>query len=355
MRLLEHEAKGLLAAQGVVVPRGEIITSATAACPLSFPCVVKVQIPIGGRGKAGGVRVVDDAAAYEAAVADLLGGEIKGFKVATLLIEEKLAIAQEYYVALVLDRTEQSAVLLAHKEGGVEIEKATDFLRIVLPDAPDETIAGQVADYLELTTHTKELARLLHRLWKVFTDDALLVEVNPLVRTKDGRLMAADAKIELDNAAVFRHAEWQFQEKPGSTQFVVLNPKGTVASMANGAGLAMATMDAIAAAGATPANFFDVGGGTSVEGMTAAFMQIHDLPEVKAIVINIFAGITRCDQVAQAVIAAKAALPDLPPLFIRLSGTNEAEGKRLLSAQHIPMLPSLASCVAQAVQEVRHV
>lgn len=356
MRLLEHEAKQLLREYGLPVPDGKLVTSAGIECPLPFPCVVKVQIPIGGRGKAGGVRMVTSAQEYQRAATELLGSTIKGYRVDSLLVEAQLEIAQELYVAFAIDRDRQSAVLLAHKEGGVEIEAAQDFWRKPLRAAPEKKLVTELAAYFDVpkTAHDALLA-LLQRLWKVFIDDALLVEINPLVLTKDGALVCADAKVELDPSAVFRHPKWRFQTPDASAQFVVLNPKGTVASMANGAGLAMATMDAIAAAGAQPANFFDVGGGTSVEGMTKAFQRMSALPKVRAIVVNIFAGITRCDQVAQAIIAAKQSLPQLPPLFIRLSGTNEAEGKRLLAAHDIPLLPSLAACVDAAVQEVNDV
>lgn len=356
MRLLEHEAKQLLREYDLPVPEGKLVTSADVKCPLPFPCVVKVQIPIGGRGKAGGVRVVTSAQEYQHVVSALLGSTIKGYVVESLLVEAQLEIAQELYVALTIDRDVQSAVVLAHKEGGVEIESAQDFWRKPLSGVPGNDLATELAEYFDLPKSMYgALSALLQYLWNAFIDDALLVEINPLVLTQDGALVCADAKVELDAAAAFRHPRWHFQAPDASAQFVVLDAKGTVASMANGAGLAMATMDAIAAAGAQPANFFDVGGGTSVEGMTKAFQRMSDLPEVQAIVVNIFAGITRCDQVAQAIIAAKQSLPQLPPLFIRLSGTNEAEGKRLLAAHDIPLLPNLAACVNAAVQEVSHV
>ena len=355
MRLLEYEAKALLRRYNVALPLSEQITSPGQSISLPLPLVLKVQVPVGGRGKAGGVVPVTSPEAYAATVSALFKKQIHGHQVNSLLAEEVLPIATELYLALLVDRDARSIILLAHKQGGVEVESAHNFWRLPLGEPPNHTQLHALRKYFGLPSDQQViLEKLLGQLWKVCTDDALLVEINPLVFTTDRRLVCADAKIQLDPAAMFRHPEWQFEEKAHSAQFVTLDTHGTIASMANGAGLAMATIDAIKAAGAVPANFFDVGGGTSTEGMAAAFAQIYELRHVQAIVVNIFAGITRCDQVAAAVVAARERFPNLPPLFIRLAGTNEAEGRRILAAENIPMLDTLEACITQAVKVVSH-
>jgi len=222
---------------------------------------------------------------------------------------------------------------------------------VPLVGAPGQEIADKLQSFYGLDGDAEALLKIAQGLYEAAVkEDALLVEVNPLMVCKDGSLICADAKIELEDAAQFRHPEWQFEHMPVSSQFVVLNPNGTVASMANGAGLAMATVDAIKTAGAEPANFFDVGGGTNVEGMVQAFQKIADIGQVKAIVVNIFGGITRCDEVAQAIVEAQKRCANLPKLFIRLTGTNETEGKAILAAAGIGLYPTLAACVKGAVK-----
>lgn len=359
MILLEHEAKGLLRSAGLPVPDSFLVGSADVVPALPFPLVVKAQIPKGGRGKAGGIRVVDDRAAYDQAVADLLGSELLGCHVGELLIEAKQQSERELYLSVLLDRTAGALVLLARRQGGVEVEQADDgdVLRIPLEDSDmlTDTQLGRLLDYYGLDAgYADELGAVVEGLYALLRDqDALLVEVNPLMVQPGGRLVCADAKVELDDAAAFRHPDWKFSQAGGSSQFVVLDATGQVASMANGAGLAMATVDAIEAAGAKAANFFDVGGGTDVAGMVEALGRIAAIGDVRAIVVNIFGGITRCDQVAEAIIAARGSVDDLPPLFVRLTGTNEAEGLRLLSEADITPLGTLADCVQAAVAEVK--
>ena len=362
MRLLEYEAKQLLSAHGALVPSGQIITNANDVPKLSLPLVIKVQIPSGGRGKAGGVKKVNTDDQFSETVERLLSEPTLGYQADTLLAEEALRIKRELYIAITIDRASRSLILLAHTQGGIDIETSahdSEMLQISLDGGggePDEKTQQQLFDYFKLPENLREqLHNICRSLWKTCThEDALLVEVNPLVVTDDGQLICADSKIELDDAAAFRH-DWNFEHMPESTQFVILNERGTVGSMANGAGLAMATVDAIQAAGAIPANFLDVGGGTNTDGMVAAFKKLSELPDVKAIVVNIFGGITRCNEVADAIVAARRSVPELPPLFIRLTGTNEAEGKAILESAGVPILPDLKSCVQAAASEVRNV
>lgn len=355
--LLEHEAKGMLRDGGLPVPDSFLVNEPDVEPALPFPLVVKAQIPKGGRGKAGGIRVVADRAEYDAAVQDLLGSELLDCHVGALLVESEQRYERELYLSVLLDRSAGALVLLARRQGGVEVEQAgeDDTLRLALDGTPDDSHIGQLIDYYGLDAKCHEaLSGVVTGLYALLREqDALLVEVNPLMVQPDGRLVCADAKVELDDAAAFRHPDWNFSQAGDSSQFVVLDTTGQVASMANGAGLAMATVDAIEAAGAKAANFFDVGGGTDVAGMVEALGKIAAIGNVRAIVVNIFGGITRCDQVAEAIIAARGSVDDLPPLFVRLTGTNEAEGLRLLSEAGITPLATLADCVQAAVAEVK--
>ncbi len=358
MKLLEYEAKSLLARADIAVPEGAVVSSTHDSNGLTVPVVLKSQVPTGGRGKAGGIQIVESAAALTKTVDDLLHKPIYGHTPTVLLAEQKLSIVRELYLAFVIDRTAQQIAILASAHGGIEVEENSQHItKIPITHLPEKHDIDQlVATYKLSGAQSRQLEKLVYQLWHVFRQqDALLLEINPLVVTQQGDIICADAKIELDDTAAFRHRDWHFQQPVQSSQFVVLDSSGTVACMANGAGLAMATVDAIKAAGATPANFLDIGGGTNTEGMVAAFRDIQALPKVKAIVVNVFAGITRCDEVAQAVIAAKSMMHSLPPLFIRLSGTNELVGKQLLHEHRIATLPSLQACVDQAVQEASHV
>jgi succinyl-CoA synthetase beta subunit len=323
-----------------------------------MPQVIKVQIPTGGRGKAGGVKRAETVVEFESAVDNLLSTPILGYQASALLAEEALDKHQEFYLSITLDRNEQSLVLIAHKQGGVDIEQAVEIvppLRILLQTPPSDDQIEHLSDYYEVPASLRpQLTQICQSLWQICADeDALLVEINPLVLTGSDQLVCADAKIELDDAAAFRH-NWQFTQKPINNRFVILNEQGNVGCMANGAGLAMATLDAIKAAGAEPANFLDIGGGTNTDGTVAAFRKLSKLPNLQAIVVNIFGGITRCDEVAEAIVQARRSVENLPPLFIRLTGTNEAEGHKILKKARIAILPDLKSCVDAAASKANH-
>lgn len=351
MKLLEHEAKALLRAAGVPVPNGTLVAKGAEPTPLSLPVVLKSQVPVGGRGKLGGVVIIDDQETLGAAVGALFSLEIKGHTPGVLLAEEKLDITREHYLSLLVDRASASIRLVAHKNGGIEVEdnESTDFLNVPVDETSLEVAGTKLAEYLG---YDMSLVRpLLEKLYRAFVDnDATLLEINPLVFTADEKLICGDCKMELDDAAAFRHPEWDFEDVPQNTNFVVLAPEGNVATIANGAGLAMATVDAVAASGLKPANFLDIGGGATTESVLKAFRRIVEFPSVNAIVINIFAGITRCDEVAKAVIAAKKQIDGLPPLFIRLAGTNFEEAVKLLAEENITTLATLEECL-QAAKE----
>jgi succinyl-CoA synthetase beta subunit len=350
MKLLEYEAKTILRYANVPVPKAQVITREYTP-ELILPVVLKSQVPIGGRGKLGGVVIVEDPNEVTSTIDRLFDLDIRGYLPNALLAEEKLAIQNEYYFSLVINKSIASIELVAHKNGGVEVESNdhTSFLHVPLAAKNAEQAGEQLAEYLELPGQSFALQDLIEAAYKCFVkNDATLLEINPLVLTAENKLIAGDCKMELDTAASFRHPEWDFEDKPTSANFVVLDNHGTVATIANGAGLAMATVDAVATAGMKPANFLDIGGGANAASVLAAFERIMEFPNVHAIVINIFAGITRCDEVAKAIITAKGQMKDLPPLFIRLAGTNFEAAADLLAAENIAILATLEECLVAA-------
>lgn len=361
MKLLEHESKSLLQKSGVSIPKGELIKPKQTP-KLALPLVLKSQVPIGGRGKAGGVLVTRTPEELQENITTLFKREIKSFLPSSLLAEELLAIDKEFYLSFTINRSTASIELISHAEGGVEIEShnAHDFFRrtvdTIFNNTQFEQLSDELAEYLGIENKAFLLEKLLRSAYQCFNEnDCTLLEINPLILTKEGSLIAGDGKITLDDSAAFRHPEWQrFEEKRTETNFVTLHHDGVIATIANGAGLAMATVDAVADAGLKPANFLDIGGGASSKTVLAAFNRIMEFPNIKGIVINIFAGITRCDEVAKAIIEARATVSNLPPLFIRLSGTNVAQAEELLAHEHIPLLSSLQACLNAAKEEVNH-
>ena len=352
MKLLEYEAKQILQRYGVPIPRGKLVSDEVN---LSLPAVLKSQVPVGGRGKAGGIRVVhSDAEAVDAA-ATLSTLAIKGFTPRAILAEELLEIDREFYLSLLVNRDESRIDVLAHREGGVEVESNMnlDFLHREITRDSIESLGQVVAETFGLEDKSFVITELLDKLYTCLVDsDATLVEINPLVLTKAGDIVAGDCKMELDDMAAFRHPDWKFEDTTANTNFVVLHKHGHIATIANGAGLAMATVDAVEAAGMLPANFLDIGGGATTESTVAAFREIMNCTDVKAIVINIFAGITRCDQVAQAIVEATQQIPDLPPVFVRLAGTNYEQAVSILDTAGIPLQDSLEKCLELAKEEI---
>ena len=353
MKLLEYEAKTLLAKSGILTPQSLLITRQSTP-NLTLPIVLKSQIPTGGRGKAGGVRIIEAEADLQAAIDELFALSIKGYRPQTILAEEKLTIAHEYYLSLVVDLPSAQIRLIAHNTGGVEVEAnpADSYLNVAITSHAVGSVGEQLSQFLNLPAQSFVLQDLVENLYKCFvSNDATLLEINPLVFTTSNQFVAGDCKLELDNSAAFRHG-WRFEDQMVESNFVTLDPKGNVATIANGAGLAMATVDAASDFGLKPANFLDIGGGSDTKTLVAAFERITQYPSVRAIVINIVAGISRCDQVAQAIIAAQSRIPNLPPLFIRLAGTNFAAGAELLSGAGIPILATVEECLTAAKHEV---
>ena len=360
MKIHEYQAKGLFAEAGVPVPRGEVATSPAEARAiaerLGGRVVVKAQIHAGGRGKGGGIKVVNSVDAAEAASRELLGSTLvtpqtgpDGRRVSRVLIEEQLEIARELYVGLLIDRALARPVIMVSSAGGIAIEEvAADTPELILR----ETIEGaglapykarRLAFGLGLDGRAvKEAVGVMQAAHRVFEQtDASLVEINPLVLTGDGRVLALDAKMSLDDSALFRHPklrelrdlkeEEELETAASEYSLNYIRLDGSIGCMVNGAGLAMATMDIIKIAGGEPANFLDVGGGANVEQIRNAFRILMADTHVKTVLINIFGGILRCDVLAEGVIAAVKALDVAVPVVIRMEGTNVAEGKRMLA------------------------
>ena len=362
MKIHEYQAKGLLAKFGLPVPRGEVAFTVdearAAAVRLGGRLVVKAQIHAGGRGKGGGVKVVDDAEAAERAAKQMLGMNLvtaqtgpSGRIVRRLLIEEGLDIERELYLGLVVDRTVAQPVLMVSSAGGMEIEQvAADTPELILRESIDPGAgllpfqARRLAFGLGLSGPlVRTAAGVMGAAYDAFREvDAALLEINPLVVTTAGEMLALDAKISLDVNALFRHPdlrelrdvaeedELEVEASEYALNYIRLD--GTIGCMVNGAGLAMATMDIIKLAGGEPANFLDVGGGANVDQIRNAFRILMADDNVKAVLINIFGGILRCDVLAAGVIAAVKALNLSLPVVIRMEGTNVEQGKAMLAS-----------------------
>lgn len=344
MQLLEYQAKTLLSQSGVAIPSGFIVTGKDTLgnLPFSFPAVVKSQVPIGGRGKLGGIKLVSTQNELEVVRRNIEKLEIKGYKPSAVLIEQALDIDRELYLSLRVNRDKRRVEYIVSKEGGVDIESVTDSVHII----PLEKTSRfeQISTLLEVNQN--DLGELLAQLEQCFTDnDLLLLEINPLVITKNNALVCADAKISVDDNSRFRHKEFDWPE----TQ--AIKPLGgTIGVIANGAGMAMSTMDTIFAMGASPANFLDIGGGTGEDIFVKNLREINELSGVSSIIINIFAGITRCDDIARGIVVAKQQIKNLVPLFIRLEGTNRDTAVTLLDKASIELQPSLQACIELALE-----
>lgn len=331
--LLEYQAKALLSRYQLPLPVGQIIKDETI--PFT-PCMLKVQIARGGRGKAGGIvraNTVDEATT---ALHKLRSKSYYGLHPEAIYCEEPLEIARELYLALKFDRDTMQTLLIAHTHGGVEIESASTAATPLIQPLGQLDIS-RLAAYLELAeAEVRTIVTSLRTSYE--REDMLLLEINPLVVTAASNLVCADAKIILDEAARFRHPDWP--PKQTTANFAVIDLEGQIGTAANGAGLAMATTDALQAAELKPYNFYDVGGGLAGDEFVETLRQLAGAG-LRAIVINIFGGITQCDEIARRIITARNEIPSLPRLFVRLSGTNSLEGQRLLHQANIAVFDSL--------------
>lgn len=377
MDLLEYQGKQLFARYGIPVSPGRVAVTVdeavAAAEELGYPVVVKAQVLIGGRGKAGGVKLATNIDEAREHAGNILGLDIKGHVVETLWIEAASDIAEEYYASFTLDRSAKLHLGMLSREGGVEIETVAesnpDAIAKILVDPVDGLTEAQAKDWIA-AANLPEAARagaldILMKLYTAYVDgDADLVEINPLILKTDGTVHALDAKVTLDENAQYRHPEWaeyeatqvldereQFARERG-LNYIGLD--GTVGIIGNGAGLVMSTLDIVNQVGGEPANFLDVGGGASADVLANAVEVINSDPKVKAIFLNIFGGITKGDEVANGVVEAMGRVELKSPIVVRLDGTNAEEGRAILAANPNPMLISQPTMLdaAQKVVEI---
>jgi succinyl-CoA synthetase beta subunit len=346
MNLLEYQAKSLLQEAGAPIPASWLVTRSVVPSGVVYPVIAKSQVPVGGRGKAGGIVLIDDSTATDATVATLFELAIKGYVPRSILLEEALSIRDEFYLSLRLNRDERRIEYLYSKQGGVDVESNTTSVHAIPITEPSRHNTIATAFGLPLG----ELTSLLDALELCFkNNDLTLLEINPLVLTDDGSLLCADAKVIVDDNARFRRPELPWKKATGNKP---VSLGGTIGCIANGAGMAMSTMDTIVAMGGKPANFLDIGGGTGEKEFVSALQSIIELPGVTSVIINIFAGISRCDEIAHGIIAAQRQIDNLPPLFIRLEGTNRDIAVRLLDEAGISIEPDLQTCVRKALMVV---
>jgi succinyl-CoA synthetase beta subunit len=373
VNLHEYQSKRLFADHGIPIPDGEVATTPAEARQIAtdfgVPVVVKSQVLVGGRGKAGGVKLARNPDEAEAAANAILGMDIKGFTVEKVLVDRAADIKTEIYLGAVLDRAKRRVVMMASSEGGMDIEQ-------VAAETPERIVTVPVHPFLGLRDHQariladgiglpKENVRDFVAIAKGLYDtyigvDATLAEINPLVITGNGECIAVDGKISLDDSALFRHpqlaemrdidAEDPSERKARSHGLNYIQLDGEIGCLVNGAGLAMATMDIVKLYGGSPANFLDIGGGAQAESVATALSIILSDERVKAVLINIFGGITRCDEVAVGILEAMETLNVKVPFVVRLVGTNEAEGRKILAEANLITAESLADAAQKAVK-----
>ncbi len=373
MKLFEFEAKNILKNYNIPIPQGNIASSveeaAEIAGKLGGTVVLKSQVLISSRGKSGGIVFVSNATEARKSAQALIGNAIRGNRVDRLLVEQKLDITRELYTSVTIDRSARRYVVLASTEGGVDIEE-------VAQTAPEKIIKHQVdplsgfrsKDALEMLDSfgmnqedTAMVADILAAMYQLATSyDAELVEINPLVKTASGAFAAADARIIIDDNAIFRHPEFKDKSliRPEDTALeaearrqglIYVELDGEIGIIGNGAGLVMATLDLVHLFGGKPANFLDIGGGAQAEVVKQALMLVMSKPEVKAVLVNILGGITRCDLVAQGVVTALGESEIKKPIAVRMMGTNEEEGTRILSKAGINSYPNLEEAIKKVL------
>jgi succinyl-CoA synthetase beta subunit len=376
LKLHEYQSKRIFADFGVPIPRGDVATTPEQArriaARLGKRVVVKSQVLVGGRGKAGGIRLASHPDEVERVADQILGMNIKGLTVKKVLIDEAADIATEIYLGIVIDRARRRPVMMASAEGGVEIEE-------VARTTPERIVKIAIEPFLGLQPYqgrelaygiglskglVREFVKIAQGLYDAFVEcDASLAEINPLVVTGEGKLLAVDGKMLLDDNALFRRFELAEmrdadEESPEEQEarrhglsYVKLD--GEIGCMVNGAGLAMATMDITKLYGGEPANFLDIGGGAQAEKVAAALRIILSDPNVKAVLFNIFGGITRCDEVAKGILDALREVPTDVPMVARLVGTNEEEGRQILAQAEMLTAATLTEAAQTAVAAAR--
>jgi succinyl-CoA synthetase beta subunit len=375
MDLLEYQGKQLFAKHGVPVPEGRPATTVPeatqAAEDLGFPVVIKAQVQIGGRGKAGGIKLANDRREAEERAAAILGMDIRGYTVHELYVEKASEIDEEYYAAIVFDRSAKKPMAMLSRMGGMDVEEVAETdpeaMRMLhvdpllgLQDFHGRRLAfesGIAEDVI------RPVGAMLAKLYEVFVrEDATLVEVNPLLITKSREVVALDAKVTVDDNALYRHPDvaelrdlsaedpQERMAKERGLTYVKLD--GNVGILGNGAGLVMSTLDVVAQAGGKPANFLDAGGGSKAEAITSAVEVILSDDKVRAVLFNIFGGITRCDEVAKGLIEAFEQIKPDVPFVVRLDGTNDKEGRALVAEAALPNVHTEATMLGAAEKVV---
>jgi succinyl-CoA synthetase beta subunit len=375
MDLYEYQGKQFFASYGIPVSPGEAVTTVddavAAAERIGYPVVVKAQVQVGGRGKAGGIKLANDAAETRTHASNILGMDIKGHTVEVLWIELASDIAEEYYASFTLDRSAKKHLGMLSAQGGVEIEAVAesdpDAIAKIWIDPVDGLTAEAARAWVEEAklnpAATDGAVDILVKLYRAYVEgDADLTEINPLILKPTGEVHALDAKVTLDGSAVFRHPDYEQYEATQvrdereqaahdkGLQYVGL--EGSVGIIANGAGLAMSTVDIVSQVGGKPANFLDIGGGANADVMAGALEVINNDPEVKSIFINIFGGITKGDEVANGIVTAMGRVQIDVPIVIRLDGTNADEGRSILEphlSEKLQMAPTMVEAAQTAV------
>ncbi len=359
MDLLEYQGKELFARHGVPIPDGQPATSVedavSAADELGYPVVIKAQVLIGGRGKAGGIKLANSRDEAERYAADIFGMDIRGFTVHEVYVEKASDIAEEYYAAVIFDRGAKKPMVMLSRMGGMDVEEIAEKDPTAMARLHVDPLVGFQAFHGRRLAFESGIAEdvvrpvgaMLERLYEAFVEeDAMLLEVNPLLVTGDREVVALDAKVTVDGNALYRHPETadlrdasaedpqELMARERGLTYVKLD--GNVGILGNGAGLVMSTLDVVAQAGGRPANFLDAGGGSKAEEITNAVEVILSDPKVTAVLFNIFGGITRCDEVANGLITAFGSLDISVPFVVRLDGTNDEEGRKLLTDADLP-------------------
>ena len=372
MKIHEYQSKEIFSRYSIPVTREVVCYSADEVCAatekLGLPVVVKAQVLTGGRGKAGGVKLARTLDAAREAANQILGMDIKGYTVEKVLVAQGVKFNSEFYVGLTIDRNTKSVILMASREGGVEIEE-------VAKDNPDAILKFPIDPDLGMTPFlarkigfalfsdfslVKQAADLFQKLYKIFLDtDASLVEINPLVLTEEGKLLALDGKMNFDDNALFRQNEINALLEPTEDEIKEIDARekgltyirldGSIGCMVNGAGLAMATMDLIKLFGGSPANFLDIGGSSNPQKVIDAMNLLLSDKNVKVVMINIFGGITRCDDVARGLVTALKQMKIDIPIVVRLAGTNSKEGLEILKELNLPEVNTMSDAAKMAI------
>lgn len=378
MKLHEHQAKGMFADAGIPTPSSQLVSSVEgaveAADEIGYPVAIKAQVHVGGRGKAGGIKLVSDEKEAQEAADEILGMDLKGLHVSQVLVEEAVDFTDELYLGVTMDRGDGRPVAMVSSRGGVDIEE-------VAAEDPDAIVREHVdpafglhpyqarraafeAGLDEVATDTARVLSTLYKLWE--EQDATEVEINPLMVTSDGSVIAADAVMNIDDDALFRHSDLaaieeeaaadDLERKANEYDFDYVRLEGNVGIIGNGAGLVMTTLDLVDHYGGQPANFLDIGGGAKAERVANALDMVFSDENADAVVFNIFGGITRGDEVAAGINEALEQFDEIPkPVTVRLAGTNATEGREILNTDLITVEETLEAAVQHAVEQATEV